>query len=125
MHLLLIVKILRVGLLRRSQPLAALRSHRTLATLHPLRPVMPLRAFATFLRRHRRSIVIAVIFNSGQGRPNQLTIREVFPFRGFAGRYGTHNSILHRGANLGYTLSRKLLGTLIDQRRRELLITVP
>src|SRR5260370_36867972 len=79
LHLLLIIKVLRVGLLRGCGLLASPASHRSLAaipaihSLHAFSTVVPLRPLASFLR-HRSRIVAIVILHAWQRGPNQLAV---------------------------------------------------
>src|SRR5271169_2126218 len=103
LHLLLVIKILGVGLLRRrgllasAAPRGPFAAIPTVSSIHAFSAVVPLRAIASFLRRDRgRAVIIVILHHSLQSRPNQLAVGEVFLFGRFTGWYGIHN-LFHRG----------------------------
>src|ERR1700722_17353349 len=89
LHLFLIIEILGIGLLWRSDFLAA-APRWTLATIAAFCAFMPFRAFPPFLR-HRYRAMIAMILAARQSRPDQFSIREMFLF----GRLGRGHRMIH------------------------------
>src|SRR5579872_877884 len=111
LHLLLVIKIFRVGLFgwrNFASSWAAGRAFGAISTFTAIATfgaVMPLGTVASILHLCGDRAVIAVVLGARQSRPDELSIREVF-FVDLGGRHGINN-FLHKWRYLGYTHSCK------------------
>src|ERR1700687_4285069 len=121
LHLLLVIKILGVGLLRRRGflPCAACPRH-TIAAIappvHTFYPVMTIHSFAPFRSLHGSGVVVIVVLYPRQSWPNQLAIGEVFLLRD-SGWDGIHNFF-----HCGRPLARSFTQTTTPWDRRIVLL---